>query len=202
MTKTRPGGPRSAARRVGVLALACTAVAGTIGVATLNADAAVSQTGGAWLWEGTTRTVNNVRDDAGFGLLPSNVSLTGKGVGIALIDTGVAPVPGLTGGNVVNGPDLSFDSQDPAKRYVDGYGHGTHLAGIISARSPQLTGLAPDAKLTSVKVASANGAVDVSQVIAGVDWVVEHRADDPKNPVKVLVLAYGTDSTQKYQVDP
>src|SRR4051794_38752431 len=33
---------------------------------------------------------------------------TGKGIGVALIDTGVSPVPGLTSGNVVNGPDLSF----------------------------------------------------------------------------------------------
>ena len=36
---------------------------------------------------------------------------TGQGVDVALIDTGVAPVQGLTSGNVVNGPDLSFDSQ-------------------------------------------------------------------------------------------
>ena len=37
--------------------------------------------------------------------------VTGKGVGVALIDTGVVPVRGLTAGNVVNGPDLSFESQ-------------------------------------------------------------------------------------------
>src|ERR1700750_1178217 len=36
---------------------------------------------------------------------------TGKGIGVALIDTGVADVPGLTSGNVWHGPDLSFDSQ-------------------------------------------------------------------------------------------
>jgi serine protease AprX len=179
------------------MVLAAAALGGVV-----PAEATVSNSSGQWLWEGTARTVNNVRDDTGFGLLPKNVSLTGKGVGIALIDTGVTPVPGLTSGNVVNGPDLSFDSQDPAKRYVDGFGHGTHLAGIISARTTQLTGLAPDAKLTSIKVADSNGAVDVSQVIAGIDWVVKHRADDVKNPIKVLVLAYGTDSTQRYQIDP
>ena len=39
---------------------------------------------------------------------------TGKGVDVALVDSGVAPVQGLTSGNVVQGPDLSFESQDPA----------------------------------------------------------------------------------------
>jgi serine protease AprX len=190
------GMSKSMWRRLGVLAL--------VGLAlpTTPSSAAVTDSGGQWLWEGTARTVNNVRDDVGFGLLPKTVSMTGKGVGIALIDTGVAPVAGLTSGNVVNGPDLSFDSQDPAKRYIDGHGHGTHMAGIISARTPQLTGLAPDAKLTSIKVGSSTGAVDVSQVIAAIDWTVAHRRDDPKNPIRVLVLAYGTDGVQKYDIDP
>jgi serine protease AprX len=174
----------------------------TFAVPALPAHAAVTNTAGQWLWEGTARTVNNVRDDVGMNLLPATVRPTGKGVGIALIDTGVAAVPGLLTGNVVNGPDLSFDSQDPAKRYLDGFGHGTHMAGIISARTAELTGLAPDAKLTSIKVGSSTGAVDVSQVIAGIDWAVAHRGDDAKNPIRVLVLAYGTDSVQNYQIDP
>jgi hypothetical protein len=59
---------------------------------------------------------------------------TGKGVGIALIDTGVVPVQGLTSGNVVNGPDLSLESQVASLRSRDGYGHGTHMAGIIAGR--------------------------------------------------------------------
>jgi serine protease AprX len=57
---------------------------------------------------------------------------TGQGVGVALIDTGVAPVQGLTGsGQVINGPDLSFASQAQQLIYNDEYGHGTHMAGII-----------------------------------------------------------------------
>src|SRR4051794_6856456 len=137
---------------------------------------------------------------------------TGKGVGVALIDTGVAAVRGLTSGNVVNGPDLSFDSQDPATAHVDGFGHGTHLASIIAGRdaagTPQsyndptrFTGIAPDANLVNVKVGASNGDVDVSQVIAAIDWVVQHRKDEALN-IRVINLSYGTDSVQSSMVDP
>ena len=192
-----------AIRRGGAIALAACTAALVVGAPGAPAQADVAQSGsGGWLWEGTTRTVGNVRDDVNFNGLPATVRPTGKGVGIALIDTGIAPVAGLRSGNVVNGPDLSFDSQDPKTRYIDRFGHGTHLAGLISARTPGFTGLAADAKLTSIKVGASNGAVDVSQVIAAIDWATAHRNDDPKNPIRVMVLAYGTDSTQPSTIDP
>jgi serine protease AprX len=53
-----------------------------------------------------------------------------------------------------------------------------------------------------VKVGTTQGAVDVSQVIAAVDWVVAHRNDDPRNPIRVLNLSYGTDGGQDYRLDP
>lgn len=130
---------------------------------------------------------------------------TGKGIGIALIDTGVAPVDGLTSGNVSNGPDLSFESQVANLRWRDTYGHGTHMAGIIAGRDTAgsgFKGMAPDARLLSVKVGAATGAVDVTQVIAAVDWVVEHRNDDARNPIRVLNLSYGTDGVSSWMKNP
>ncbi|NLT53632.1 MAG: S8 family serine peptidase [Actinomycetales bacterium] len=139
---------------------------------------------------------------------------TGAGVDVALVDSGVAPVRGLTSGNVINGPDLSVESVNEDLRYLDSFGHGTHLASIIAGRDEKsrpktyarsdshlFTGIAPDARLVSVKVAAADGSCDVSQVIAAIDWVVQHARDDGLD-IRVLNLAYGTDSTQAAGIDP
>jgi serine protease AprX len=140
---------------------------------------------------------------------------TGKGVGVALIDSGVAPVPEIAA-NLVNGPDLSLDATGGPNDAIDAFGHGTHMAGIIAGREPGLpssghdikdaakrrfAGIAPDAKVINVKVATADGSVDVSQVIAAIDWVVEHR-NDPGMNMRVLNLSFGTDGVQDYTLDP
>ena len=138
---------------------------------------------------------------------------TGAGVDVALIDSGIAPVDGINlTGKVVNGLDISFESQADNLRYLDTYGHGTHLAGIIAGRDSlsnpvqaqqagEFVGVAPGARILNVKVADANGAVDVSQVIAGIDWVVQHRNDNDMN-IRVLNLSFGTDGAQQYTLDP
>ncbi len=143
----------------------------------------------------------------------TNPGYTGKGIGVALIDSGVSPVPGLDGtGKLVHGPDLSFESQVPALQHLDTYGHGTHMAGIIAGHdagvdakgtpaASSFLGVAPDARIISVKVADSAGATDVSQVIAGIDWVVQHK-DDPGMNIRVLNLSFGTPSTQPYTLDP
>jgi serine protease AprX len=136
---------------------------------------------------------------------------TGKGIDVALIDTGLVPAPELAG-RVINGPDLSFESQSDALRYMDSYGHGTHMAGLIAGRDPRwgqgqvaedthFTGMAPDARIVSVKVANFNGTTDVSQVLAAIDWVVQHRKSGDLN-IRVLNLSFGTDGTQDYRLDP
>jgi serine protease AprX len=139
---------------------------------------------------------------------------TGKGIDVAVVDTGTAPVPGLaTAGKLVNGPDLSFESQAPNLRYLDSYGHGTHMAGIIAGRagaavsgkyagdSTNFLGMAPDARIVSVKVADAMGAADVSQVIAAIDWVVQHKNAGGLN-IRVLNLSFGTNTSHPSTIDP
>jgi serine protease AprX len=139
---------------------------------------------------------------------------TGSGVDVAVIDSGVSPVPGLgTPGKVIYGPDLSLESQAPNLTCLDTFGHGTFMAGLIAGdqgtgtassanSSPSVyRGMAPGARIVSIKVATADGGTDVTQVIAAIDWVVQH-AHDPGLNIRVLNLSYGTNSTQLYSSDP
>jgi serine protease AprX len=141
--------------------------------------------------------------------------ITGAGVDVAVIDTGTAPVTSLKDSSkVVVGPDLSFESQALNLRYLDTYGHGTNMASIIAGRdvtpgtgtayaadTKNLYGMAPDARIVSVKVGDSQGAVDVSQLIAAIDWVVQNRRTNGMN-IRVLNLSFGTDSQQSYVLDP
>jgi serine protease AprX len=145
----------------------------------------------------------------------ANRNLTGQGVGVALLDSGANPVSGLDGpAKITYGPDLSIESNGVLADQ-DTYGHGTFMAGIIAGRratnpsadlpsapaSVQL-GVAPDAKLLSIKLATTDGSTDVSQVIAALDWVTEHPIMPDGTRVRVINLSFGTDSTQSYQLDP
>ena len=121
----------------------------------------------------------------------------GTGVTVALLDTGVSQ-SGDLGNRVLARVDLTPDHDG-----FDRYGHGTHLSGIIAgtgaASGGQWRGVAPGANLVSVKVAGSDGSTDVSVVIAGLQWVVSNRAT---YNIRVLNLAFGTDSKQSYSVDP
>ena len=142
---------------------------------------------------------------------------TGAGVDVAVIDSGVAPVAGLDGGGkLINGADFSADAESAAAR-PDGYGHGTHMAGIIAGRDTAahdrsvadvtggtgagFLGMAPDARIVDVKVADAAGNTDVSKLIAGIDWVVTHAHRDGLD-IRVLNLSFGVQADQGYETDP
>ncbi len=123
--------------------------------------------------------------------------LRGAGVTVAVLDTGISPMPDVAD-RTIHGPDLSGEGS-----LIDNYGHGTVMGGIIAGSgqdSPeQRTGVAPEAQLVAVKVAGRNGAVDVSTVLQGMAWVAAHRQE---LGIRVLNLSYGTTSTQDPGVDP
>ncbi|HUF96929.1 MAG TPA: S8 family serine peptidase, partial [Ilumatobacter sp.] len=135
--------------------------------------------------------------------------ITGSGVTVALIDTGVARIGELEG--VVAAVDFSVEQIDPSRQLVDSYGHGTHLAGIIAGCTPGanpatasehpewFVGIAPDADLVSVKVSGRDGQVSPEVLIGAVDWVTNNAAD---LNIGVLALAVDVPATTSYENCP
>lgn len=125
----------------------------------------------------------------------------GAGVGVALIDTGVADVSDLAG-RVVDGPDLS-DEEDG----LDAFGHGTFMAGLIAgdgastaaSGGPRRTGLAPSAHIVNVKVAGADGSTSLVRLLTALDWVIAHRAEFA---IEVVNLSFAADPAGSWQQDP
>ncbi|MCB0969339.1 MAG: S8 family serine peptidase, partial [Ilumatobacter sp.] len=119
--------------------------------------------------------------------------ITGAGVNIAMVDTGVAPVEALAD-QVVVAVDFTDEAADATTAGIDTYGHGTHLAGIVAADDPAngISGLAPGAGIVSVKVAGRDGSVMPLDLIKGIDWVV---ANADQYDIGVLSLAFNAPTT-------
>ena len=138
-----------------------------------------------------------------------NRGVTGSGVTVAVLDTGVAPnLPDLAGRLVQVTDDLSGQAT-PCKNLSgeldcsDRYGHGTFIAGLVAGNGAssggKWKGVAPGARVLSVKTAGADGSADVSNILAAIQWVVSFK--DRYN-IRVLNLSLGTDSRQDWRVDP
>ncbi|MEQ8190398.1 MAG: S8 family peptidase [Candidatus Eremiobacterota bacterium] len=124
---------------------------------------------------------------------------TGKGVGIAIIDTGVYPHPDLiTPNNRIKGwVDFVNNRSVP---YDDG-GHGTHVAGDAAGNGALSDGkfrsFAPDANIIGIKVLGLDGG-KTSDVIKGINWAVENK---DKYNIKVINMSLGHKAV-KYSEDP
>jgi len=137
---------------------------------------------------------------------------TGKGVGVAVVDTGIA-------GTL---PDFRTSQSDSTSRVVatastnpyatsdnDSYGHGTHVAGIIAGNGGNrpssdpldgdYVGVAPDANLISVKVADEKGDATVLDAIYGLQFVVDYKST---YNIRVVNLSLESSDPQSYKTDP
>lgn len=97
---------------------------------------------------------------------------SGKNVNVAIFDTGVSSHEDLK----VSG-GISF--VDYTSSYADDNGHGTHVAGIIAAQDNKLgvVGVAPNAKIYSVKILNQNGSGNYSNIISAIEWAIDNNID-------------------------
>jgi serine protease AprX len=129
-------------------------------------------------------------------------AVTGKGVGVAIIDSGVDNHTALAGRVVAR---MDFTGHMPHAGGRDEYGHGTHVAGIVAAGLPRENatdapvGMAPDAHLVSLKVLGADGSGKASDVIEAIDWAIDHK---DQYRLRILNLSLGMAPTQSYKDDP
>jgi serine protease AprX len=129
----------------------------------------------------------------------------GTGVGVAVIDSGVAPshddLTNLTDdGQRV---DRFVDFTDGHQIAYDPYGHGTHVAGIIAGNGfdsgGARSGIAPGAHLIVLKVLDGAGRGHISDVIAALDYVVSNKLS---LNIKVVNLSVATGVYESYNTDP
>ncbi|HLD56805.1 MAG TPA: S8 family serine peptidase [archaeon] len=95
---------------------------------------------------------------------------TGKGVNIAILDSGISTAhPALT--NIVKSVDFTGEGTG------DLLGHGTHVAGIVGSQDSKFRGVASGASLFDVKVLNGEGFGEASDLIDGLDWALSNGAD-------------------------
>src|SRR5439155_371415 len=102
---------------------------------------------------------------------------TGRGVTVAVLDSGVAADPDLIQPTNRILASVNFADQ---RLSSDPGGHGTHVAGIIagngSRSAGEFVGIAPQANIVDVRVLGRTGSGRISSVVRGVDWVIAHRS--------------------------
>ena len=85
----------------------------------------------------------------------------------------------------------------------DVYGHGSHVASVAAGRggfrTPDATGIAPNANLFDVKVLNDAGGGKMSDALAGIDWVLFHARE---YNIRVLNLSLAANSTESFLTDP
>jgi len=156
-----------------------------------------STSSSAWTLDYHSETINTSAATA--------VGLDGTGIGVAIIDSGVANVPDLTRSNVVFSQDFTGDKVNGA---ADQYGHGTHVAGIIAGNGNASTGpndfytfkgIAPNVSIVNLRVLDVNGSGSYSEVIAAIQTAIQLRST---YNIRVINLSLGGPVWESYTADP
>ncbi len=133
---------------------------------------------------------------------------SGRGVTVAILDSGIATNTDLASSRIVGWKD--FVNGQPAP--YDDAGHGTFVAGLIAGdgtgslpledggfASVQFRGVAPEASLVGIKVLDETGQGRASSLVAGIAWAVEHKDE---YGIRVLNISIGGNPVGSVRRDP
>ena len=139
-------------------------------------------------------------DAIGARWVTASLGFDGSGIGVAIVDSGVTAVhDDLEGNRIVQ----FLDFVDAQPQPHDGYGHGTHVAGIIAGSGfdsdGARRGLAPGAHLVVLRALDAQGDGYVSNAIAAIDYAIDQRA---AYNIRVINLSVAGGVYESYQTDP
>ena len=158
----------------------------------------------------------NVREDTIFHIMDMGANLqinaddvwalgyTGLGVTVAILDTGIDTDNPELINSIVGGQGFGYAT------YEDDHGHGTHVAGIITANGVGGTplgyakGVAPDAGVWMAKVCDASGSCYSSDIAAAIEYVVKGPDGTPNTgdePAKIISISLGGGGTSRANCD-
>jgi serine protease AprX len=131
--------------------------------------------------------------------------VTGKNITVAVVDTGMAMLPGILFDSSGRKPRIIGwkDFVDNSPLPIDPNGHGTHITGVIanSQKGPDdhWDGMAPDVNLVGVRVLDEKGTGSYEKVIQGIDWVLKNKN---KLNIRVMNLSLQALVQSPYWSDP
>jgi serine protease AprX len=130
-------------------------------------------------------------------IVRNSTTITGKGITVAVIDTGIFPHTDLSG-RIIDFVDFINERTEP----YDDNGHGTHCAGDAlgdgSASSGLYMGPAPQANVIGVKVLNKVGSGSLETVMQGVDWCIKYNDNNPDQKINIINMSLGAPA-QRYE---
>lgn len=139
----------------------------------------------------------------------ASYGFNGTGVGVAVIDSGVAPHPDLNNANGVSRVVYNQSFVAGNTSAVDQYGHGTHVAGLLGGSGlssgtangypATYAGMAPNVNIINLRVLDQNGSGTDSQVIAAIQEAIALKST---YNIRVISMSLGRPVFESYTLDP
>jgi serine protease AprX len=133
----------------------------------------------------------------------------GTGVGVAVIDSGIAAHPDLDNASGTSRVVYAKSFVVGDKTTPDKYGHGTHVAGLVAGNgsssgtanhySATYAGMATDVNLINLRVLDKNGSGTDSQVIAALQEAITLKS---KYNIRVINMSLGRPIFESFTLDP